>query len=253
MVCSRSLYSQKIKITNKPNNPESLFIEISVLHQKLVLGTFYKAPNIPARVFHEAFDSLVYVFNRYEEPILTGDFNINCLNVNSPEYRLLCDSIIEPFNLTQVIDQPTRVTEKSSTLIDLMFVKNKNKVKGHGCCAVPGVSDHHMTYLSYDVKKPKFTPVRVTARDFKNFNRDAFIAAADEANFENVYFVDTVDDKVTVLENEIHMLLDQFAPYKTFTITKPNSTPWLNDEIRKVMYVRDMYKYNFNETGNKGT
>ena len=243
--------AKKIKIPNKPNNPESLFIEISVLHQKLVLGTFYKAPNIPARVFHEAFDSLVYVFNRYEEPILTGDFNINCLNVNSPEYRLLCDSIIEPFNLTQVIDQPTRVTEKSSTLIDLMFVKNKNKVKGHGCCAVPGVSDHHMTYLSYDVKKPKFTPVRVTARDFKNFNRDAFIAAADEANFENVYFVDTVDDKVTVLENEIHTLLDQFAPYKTFTITKPNSTPWLNDEIRKVMYVRDMYKYNFNETGNK--
>ena len=243
--------AKKLRIPNNPNNPESLFVEISVLHHKLVIGTFYKAPNIPARVLHDAFDSLVYVFNKYEEPILTGDFNINCLNKNSLEYRILCDSIIEPFSLTQIIDQPTRVTEKSQTLIDLMLVKNPNKVTAHGCCAVPGVSDHHMTYMSYDIKKPKFTPVRVTARDFKHFNMDAFLAAADEAHFENVYFVDTVDDKVTVLENTIHTLLDQFAPYKTFTITKSNSTPWLTGEIRKVMHVRDMYKYNFDKTGNK--
>ena len=44
--------------------------------------------------------------------------------------------------------------------------------------------------------------------------------------------------------------MDTFAPYKTYTITKENSTPWLTDEIRNVMNIRDMYKYNFNKTGN---
>lgn len=142
------------------------------------------------------------------------------------------------------------MTETSKTLIDLLLVKNIEKVKAHGCCAVPGVSDHHMIYMSYDIKRPPFKPYTVTQRDFKNFNLQAFLAAAEVAHFENVYFVDTVDDKVTVLENTINELLDQFAPYKTFTITKQNSTPWLTDDIRKVMNVRDMYKYNFNRTGN---
>lgn len=243
--------AKKLKVPNVPDSPELLFVEVSVLHQKVCLGTFYKAPKIPARLFHDVFDSLGYIFHKYEEPILTGDFNVNVLNKNSPEYRHLCDSIIDPFNLTQIIDQPTRVTESSQTLIDLMLVKNRDKVKAHGCCAVPGVSDHHVIYMAYDIKKPHFKPIQVTTRDFKNFDIEGFLAAAELAHFENVYFVGTVDEKVTVLENTIKDLLDRFAPYKTFTITKQNSTPWLTDEIRKVMNVRDMYKYNYNATKNK--
>ena len=242
--------AKKIKIPNIPTNPEFLFVEVSVLHQKLAIGTFYKAPNIPCKVFHEAFDSLVYIFNRYEQPILTGDFNVNCLTPESSNFKTLSSSIIEPFNLTQIIDQPTRITETSSTLIDLFLVKNPEKVISHGACAVPGISDHHLIFMAYDIKKPKFKPLKVTARNFKNFDMEAFLAAAELANFENIYNVVNVNDKVTILENTINDLLDIFAPYKTFTVTKQNSTPWLTDNIREVMDLRDMYKYNFNKTGN---
>ena len=228
-----------------------MFVEVSILHQKLAIGTFYKAPKIPTKVFHDAYDSLMYIFNRYEQPIITGDFNVNFLAQESSDFTMLSDSIIEPFNLKQVIDQPTRITETSSTLIDLMFVKNIEKVKSHGVCAVPGVSDHHLIFMAYDIKKPKFQPIKVTTRSFKNFDLNAFQAAAEFANFENVYNVVDINDKVTILENTINDLLDTFAPYKTFTITKENSTPWLTDEIREVMDLRDMYKYNFNKTGNK--
>ena len=57
--------------------------------------------------------------------------------------------------------------------------------------------------------------------------------------------------KVTILENNINELLDNFAPYKTFTIRKPNSTPWLNEEISDIMNKRDMFKTNFNKTRNQ--
>ena len=75
--------------------------------------------------------------------------------------------------------------------------------------------------------------------------------AAELANFENVYNVVDISDKVAIFENTINDLLDNFAPYKTYTITKQNSTPWLSDDIREVMDLRDMYKYNSNKTGNK--
>ena len=242
---------KKIKIPNIPVNPEFLFVEVSILHQKLAIGTFYKAPKIPCNVFHDAFDSLLYIFNKYDQPILTGDFNVNLLTPETSNFKILSDSIIEPFNLTQIIDQPTRITESSSTLIDLILVKNPEKVVSHGACAVPGVSDHHIIFMAYNIKKPKFKPRKVTTRNFKNFDLEGFKAAAELANFENVYNVVNINDKVTILENTIHDLLDQFAPYKTYTITKQNSTPWLTDDIRKVMDARDMYKYNFNKSGNK--
>ena len=243
--------AKKIKIPNIPSNPEFMFVEVSVLHQKLAIGTFYKAPKIPPKVFHEAFDSLMYIFNKYEHPILTGDFNVNQLTPDSSDFKILSDSIIEPFNLTQIIDQPTRVTETSSTLLDLILVKHPEKVKSHGAVAIPGVSDHHLIFMAYDIKKPQFKPIKVTTRNFKNFNLEGFLAAAEIANFENVFNVVDVNDKVTILENTIHDLLDIYAPYKTFTVTKQNSTPWLTDEIRNIMNLRDMYKYNFNKTGNK--
>ena len=64
------------------------------------------------------------------------------------------------------------------------------------------------------------------------------------------FYVDSVNDKVTVFENIFTGLLDTFAPFKTFTIRKPNSTPWLTDEISEVMKERDGSKDIYNKTEN---
>ena len=63
------------------------------------------------------------------------------------------------------------------------------------------------------------------------------------------FFVGDVNNKVTILENYMNSILDDYAPYKTFTVKKPNLTPWIDDNIRKMMAVRDSYKFDFNETG----
>lgn len=243
--------AKKIRVPNRPENPESIFVEITLSHKKVAIGTLYRPPNIPSKVFNDAFDSLLYIFSRYEEPILTGDFNVNMFNSMSADYKVLNDSIIEPFNLTQVINEPTRITEKTATLLDLFLVKNKEKVLASGTCEVPGVSDHNIIYLGYDIRKPKFEPYQVTVRDFKNFDTQGFLAAAELENFENVYNVGVIDEKITILENSINSLLDTFAPYKTFTITKQDPTPWLDDDIRETMNKRDLFKINFHKTGNE--
>ena len=211
----------------------------------------YKAPKIPCKTFYDAYNSLVYIFSKYEDPVLLGDFNVNMLDKESLDYKKLNDALIEPFDFKQIINKPTRITDKSQTLIDLILVKDLNKVKTFGQCDAPGVSDHFFIYMAYNVKKPKFQPVTVTRRDFRKFDLPAFQRAAETAHWENVFAVEDVNDKVAILENTIHGLLDIFAPYRTFKITKPNSTPWLTDEIKEVMNKRDMFKHNFNLTGNK--
>ena len=242
---------KRIKIPNSPDLPELLWVEVTVNHKKVAIGTLYKAPNIPCKTFYDAYDSLVYIFSRYEDPILTGDFNVNMLNTESSDYKKLNDSLIEPFDFKQIIDKPTRITDKSSTLIDLLLVKDLDKVKAVGLCDASGVSDHFFTYMAYNLKKPKFKPITVTRRDFRNFDLPAFQHAAETAHWENVFAVEDVNDKVCILENTINDLLDTFAPYKTFTMKKPNSTPWLTDDIKEIMNKRDMFKHNFNLTGNQ--
>ena len=121
-----------------------MWVEVLVNHTKIAIGTLYKAPNIPCTTFHDVYDSLVYILSKYDDPILTGDFNVNMLNPESSDYKHLSDSLIEPFDLKQIINKPTRITDKSKTLIDLLFVKDLNKVKTFGLCDASGVSDHFL-------------------------------------------------------------------------------------------------------------
>ena len=241
---------KKIRIPNLPENPETLWVEVSVKNKKIAIGTLYKAPKIPCRVFQEAYESLMHIYTKYEDPILTGDFNVNMLRPESNEYKMLLDSIIDPFELVQLIKTPTRITEKSRTLIDLLLVKKPENVLFSGVCDVPGVSDHCLIYMAYSLKKQTFKPITVTRRNFRNFDEAGFISAAENAMWENSFFVDDVNDKVTIFENVFTDLLDTFAPYRTFTIRKPYSTPWLTSEISEVMRERDANKAHFNQTNN---
>ena len=88
------------------------------------------------------------------------------------------------------------ITEKSKTLIDLLFVKDLDRVKTFGLCDASGVSDHFFIYMAYNIKKPKFKPITVTRRDFRKFDLPGFQRAAEVANWENVFAVQDVNDKV---------------------------------------------------------
>ena len=240
---------KEIKIPNICEMPEMLWVEVSVGKCKIAIGTLYKPPKIPCVAFREAYDSLIHIYSKYEHTILAGDFNVNMLNSNSYESKVLADSIIEPFSLKQMVTSPTRITDKSKTLIDLILVTHPENILFTGVCDAAGISDHCLTYCAYNVKRTKFKPYVVRRRDFRNLDRDAFNHAMELEPFENILYVDSVDDKVTVLENSINTVLDKFAPYKSFVVSNKSATPWITDEILEKMNERDGCKDEFNKTG----
>lgn len=240
---------KKISIPGSTHLAEMLWVEISTKNAKIAVGVFYKPPKIPYACFEKVFDSLLYIYSKYQHTILLGDFNVNMLNKHSLEVRALNNFIIDPFELTQLVKSPTRITEHSSTLIDLMLVSHEENVLFSGCCDAPGISDHHFTYMAYNIKKDKFKPKIVRSRTFKNFDFEGFQRFAENINWESIISVGDVNTKVTILENLINEALDPFAPYKTFTVRKPGGTPWITDDIREKMEQRDRAKDSFNATG----
>ena len=74
-----------------------------------------------------------------------GDFNCDLLKPHPSISTKELLTITEEFNLNQLISNPTWVTNRSASLIDLLFTTNPNTFSSVGTASVTG-SDHHMIY-----------------------------------------------------------------------------------------------------------
>ena len=180
-----------------------------------------------------------------------GDININQLDRSSPDFKFFNSNILEPLSLTQVIDKPTRITEDTRKCIDVIMVNNKEKCLCHG--VAPTYSDHHLVYMSYDIKKPKVLPKKITKRDMKNFSAENFQKDIERAPWHVIgEFQDNdVDNKVTALENMLNTIIDKHAPTKTFTVREQPLAQWMNKDIQKDMDYRDKLLEECNKSGKK--
>ena len=227
--------------------PEMLFVEVTIGVVKMAVGVIYKSPLIPYSVFAAIHENIVAITSKYEHVVIMGDMNINHLLPCSSACKFFTTYVTEPFALTQVITEPTRITATSSTLIDLMLTSSPENVKAQGVVDTPGVSDHCMTFMAYSLKKPKFKAKMVTRRDFRKFNKDAYMRDMEFAHWGNIEAVDDddIDNKVTIFENIHRDIINKHAPFRTFRVTRP-AAPWLTEEIKEMMDDRDKYKNKFN-------
>ena len=210
------LKAKIIKIPHTHEQPEVLFIELFNKHIKFAVGVVYKPPNIPYGTFASLHETFADILCNYENTFIFGDFNVDFLEPESYGTKFLVNNLIEPFSLTQLVSKPTRVTDTSAKLLDLMLVSNVDSVKMIGIADFPGVSDHSMTYMACNIKKPKFKNPPVLLRDYSKFNYEVFKRDAAEARWDHVYANDilSLDEKVTVFNKLTCELFDKHAPLK---------------------------------------
>ena len=228
--------------------PEMLFIEVTIGVVKMAIGVIYKSPLIPYSVYAAIHENIVAVTTKYEHCVIMGDMNINHLLPDSSACKFFTTYLTEPFAFSQVITEPTRITATTSTLIDLMLTSSPENVKVQGVVDTPGISDHCMIFMAYSLKKPKFKAKMVTRRDFRKFDKDAFMRDMFIAPWGNVEAVDDddIDNKVTIFENIHSEIINKHAPFRTFRVTRP-AAPWLTDSVKDLMDDRDKYKNKFNK------
>ena len=242
---------KKISIKYEKLQPELVFAEVEINRCKIAIGVIYKSPAASYGVYADIQEILAFITTKYSHVILLGDFNIDMLKKNRPS-EFFSNVILEPFSLHQVIREPTRITKDTATLIDHILVTSPENVKHSGVVDFPGISDHCMIYMAYNIKRPKFKPVKILRRDFKNFDKNAFVRDMDTAPWGNIHTLDEnnqeieIDDKVTIIENIFREHIDNHAPLKEVTIKRPINASWMTDDILSLMDTRDKYKNMFN-------
>ncbi|KAK9730964.1 hypothetical protein QE152_g14131 [Popillia japonica] len=106
----------------------------------LTVGVIYKPPNADYKAFIDSLEeSLSFYGSSSDGVVCLGDVNINLLNLAGPA-TLYFNDMLSSFDLRQVIDEPTRITENSSSLIDVLLQVED----------FPG-SDHDLVFCSLDL------------------------------------------------------------------------------------------------------
>lgn len=129
---------------------EQLWLEIKIDKIKIAVGVVYKPPAFNTELFlNELEDTLILLTPSVKNIVITGDFNINLLNMQNAVVDNFY-SVLETFNLKQIVDVPTRVTETSESLIDLIIVSMEEDIVEKDVIETE-LSDHHLTYCTLQV------------------------------------------------------------------------------------------------------
>ena len=90
--------------------------------------------------------------SEHVEHYFIGDMNCDLLSSDNIHARALL-SITEMYGLKQLIDEPTRITPSTSTLIDLIFTSHQDNIICSGVSHV-GISDHSLVYVYRKISIP---------------------------------------------------------------------------------------------------
>lgn len=167
---SRNLTAERIYPTVEPVNFESFSVKIVLQNNKNIIVTnIYRPPSEPADSMKNII-ATVTSFKNKSEMIILGDFNSNWLHRSSSKDK----SLVASANLTQLITEPTRVSQRSSTLIDWILVTNPDRIVSSGVLS-DSFSDHSIVFCVWKIKVPKLPPKYINVRQTKNMNADLFL------------------------------------------------------------------------------
>ena len=226
---------------------EATWIDILMKHTKPVLvGCVYRPPN--QTDFMQTFKETIQGLSPESDTIILGDINIDILNRNNSSTKLY-KNFLKNNGLSQIISEPTRISQNSNSLIDHIIVSNPiNIIK---CGVIPvGFSDHCMTFCTRKINRTCINMHNfVKLRSLKNYTSEKLSQLIYAQNWDKVYSGQNVNDAWLNFESLFKAIIGKVAPEKHCRI-KVRTQPWISNEILESMKLRDkcLKKYNHNKS-----
>ncbi len=238
---------------------DCLFIEIrDNSRKKLLIGTIYRSPKITnITEFNEDLNNLIEYINKENNSIIiTGDYNINLLdvklNINISTYL----DIWITNGYLPMITLPTRITKTSKTLIDNIFIKtSENNILSKGIITVD-ISDHYPTYLNIKTNINKTNKRKYFyGRKITNRSNNNFISDLNKETWQQILTIqnDDTEIKANTFMKIYTALMNKNLPLQRIRHNKYKHKiqPWMNDEILKDIKTRDSLSIQIKKETNK--
>ena len=208
---------------------QHIWVEVRLQNKSLIVGNVYRPPNGDINMFVSYLeDILADFYTKFDSIIIMRDFNINMLNFERNISNLLTD-VTDTFNLKQIISEPTRITNTSSSLIDLIFCNFD--VKSSGTRDIE-ISDHMLVYCNFDISKSESQVYNFIYRQINNINKAQFLNDIENIPWEIMYRLEDIENKVDFFTNNILEILNFHAPIRKVIGKKKPYQPWITPNIR---------------------
>ena len=121
----RNDFAFSVRSDLQTDNDEILFVELLLPKTKpIIIGTVYRPPK--QNDFLNNFEEILTNLRSDCETMLLGDFNICILQKSNSIFKAYAN-ILKLFDLDQIITEPTRITDTTTSLLDHILCNNKEK------------------------------------------------------------------------------------------------------------------------------
>ena len=172
---------------------ESLAVEVSANSRKIYIGSMYRpGTKHPTLTYEENFRQFIELFTNFSSNLtslgytyLLGDINLDLLKYSKCEKVTNFVDLLFSLGLLQIITKPTRCTQNSATLIDLV-ITNAIHSDLNSTILVSHLSDHFPVFHCIKAITPSAPPKYVESRNFSKANLTLFNTSLLSFNWSSV-------------------------------------------------------------------
>ena len=158
-----------------PGGLEMLCLEVARPFSKsFLVCTWYRPPNSNMNLFNDCETFFQKCESENKELILIGDINCDVSKALPDAHTQQLIFLCSLYQFDQLINKPTRVTNTSATLIDLVLTNTKENMSACGVIDL-GLSDHSLIYAVRKFTVAKSKPIVKEVRNYKHFHADCFL------------------------------------------------------------------------------
>ena len=180
-----------------------------------------------------------------------GDYNINLFNIDKHAASQDFADAMFSHSFFPTITKPTRVTDKSATLIDNIFynnyVQNSRSLAG---ILYTDISDHFPVYhIVYSDDAP-LVDNSFKKRIYSMTNMERFSSIMNEKNCNSVLHSNDAQNAYTAFHNEFSDVYNTCFPVKVFKRGYRTRKPWLSDGIKTSIKAKNKSYRQYKRSGN---
>ena len=211
--------------------------------KRCIIGLIYRPPSGNADIFNMRLKETLQVLHENNnflelDVLMLGDFNINYARTKNPA-RTNLTTLTKYQGLYQLIKRPTRVTNKTKSILDLIFTNISHELINSSGVIEIAISDHMPIYLNKKAKRNKHPKSVIMTRNYSNYSKEIFRNTL----FDNNGWVDfwsTYRDPNrlwSILSSIIIQSVDALCPIKRKVI-RSDQNPWVDKTLRQSLYAK---------------
>ena len=220
---------------------ESITVLIKPKFQKpFVLSIIYRPQYSPVSQ-RENFQSYVeQCYQMSDEVLILGDFNVN-LSDNHAK-KAWFSKVLSPLSLEQLINDNTRVTDTSHTLIDHIYTNKPSNYKNNSVLRL-SLSDHYLivTTRKLGVHRPRGR-FKISFTDYSLMNDENLCRAFQGHKWHDLLCIPSIDVMFDDFYKRFFSIISPLIINRTKYVKSEKLPDWLDAEVQTNMRERDQLK-----------